>query len=61
MRAGPRSTQYFDPKTVRADIVCCGKATPGINNVILELVKLLKENYFAEKVTGVRFSWRGYY
>lgn len=34
MRAGPRSTQYFDPKEVRADIVCSGKATPGINNII---------------------------
>jgi 6-phosphofructokinase 1 len=61
MRAGPRSTQYFDPRIVRADIVCSGKATPGINNIIRELVTILKETYKVEKVTGVRFSFRGYY
>lgn len=61
MRAGPRSTQYFDSATVRADIVCSGKAAPGINNLIRELVVLLKDIYKVEKVTGIRFSWRGYY
>ena len=34
MKAGPRSTQYFKPEDVKADIVCLGKVTPGINNVI---------------------------
>ena len=34
MKAGPRSTQFFIPSEVRADIVCLGKITPGINNVI---------------------------
>jgi len=34
MRAGPRSTQYFNSSDVRADIVCCGKVAPGINNLI---------------------------
>lgn len=61
LRAGPRGTQYFNPKSVRADIVCSGKAAPGINNIIRELVSLLKGTYGVEKVTGVRFSWRGYY
>jgi hypothetical protein len=45
MRAGPRATQYFDPLTVRADIVCLGKVAPGINNIIRELVILLKDMY----------------
>lgn len=61
LRAGPRGTQYFNPQTVRADIVCSGKAAPGINNIIRELVTLLKGIYKVDKVTGVRFSWRGYY
>jgi len=34
MRAGPRATQYFLPSNVRADIVCCGKIAPGLNNII---------------------------
>ena len=61
MRAGPRSTQYFYPGEVKADIVCLGKATPGINNLIRELVIILKDIYKCERVTGVKFSWRGYY
>jgi hypothetical protein len=61
MRAGPRSTQYFDPKTVRADVVCLGKAAPGINNLIREIVTILKEIYKVDRVTGIRFSLRGYY
>jgi hypothetical protein len=61
MKAGPRSTQYFDPKEVRADIVCLGKATPGINNVIKELVTCLKDTYKVDRVCGARFSWQGYY
>ena len=61
MRAGPRATQYFDPATVRADIVCLGKVAPGINNIIRELVILLKDIYKVEVVTGIKFSFRGYY
>jgi hypothetical protein len=34
MRAGPRNTQFFNPKEVRADIVVLGKLCPGINTVI---------------------------
>ena len=61
MRAGPRATQYFDSKTVRADIVCLGKVCPGINNIIRELVMVLKETYHVESVTGIKFSLKGYY
>lgn len=61
MRAGPRETQYFDPKTVRADIVVLGKVAPGINNIIRELVILLMEIYKVEVVTGIKFGFKGYY
>lgn len=61
MRAGPRATQYFDPKTVRADVVCLGKVCPGVNNIIRELAILLKEIYHAEVVTGIKFGFKGYY
>ena len=61
MRAGPRATQYFDPRTVRADIVVLGKCAPGINYIIRELTTLLKETYKSERVTGIRFSFGGYY
>ena len=60
LRAGARATQYFDPKDVRADIVVIGKIAPGINTIIRELVYLLKETYKVEKVTGVRFGFKGY-
>ncbi len=45
MRAGPRATQYFESSDVRADIVVLGKSAPGINNIIRELVTLLKGIY----------------
>ena len=61
MKAGPRATQYFQPSEVRADVVCLGKVTPGINNIIRELVVILKETYKVERVTGVKFGWKGYY
>ena len=60
MKAGARSTQYFDPKEVRADIICSGKIAPGINNIVKEIVTLLKDLYKVESVNGIRFSWRGY-
>ena len=60
LRAGPRMTQYFNPADVRADIVCCGKIAPGINNIIRELVILLNDTYKVESVTGVRYSFKGY-
>ena len=34
LRAGPRSTQLFNPKSVKADIVCLGKDSPGMNTVV---------------------------
>lgn len=61
MRAGPRSTQYFNHKEVVADIVCSGKVAPGINNIIRELVTMLLDNYKVRAVTGIKFSYQGYY
>jgi 6-phosphofructokinase 1 len=61
MRAGPRNTQFFDPKKVRADIVCLGKLCPGINTIIRELVFMLKNVYKVDKVFGVKSSFDGYY
>lgn len=61
MRAGPRATQYFNSQDVRADIVIYGKIAPGINNIVRQLVVLLKHTYKAESVTGVRFGCRGFY
>lgn len=60
LRAGPRSTQYFDSTKVVADIVVLGKVVPGINNIIRELVYHLKDVYGAQRVTGVRFGFKGY-
>ena len=60
LRAGPRSTQFFCSKDVRADIVVIGKSAPGINIFIRELVYLLKDTYQVERVTGVRFGFKGY-
>ena len=34
MRGGPRASQYFNVKDVRADIVIFGKVAPGINNIV---------------------------
>ena len=34
MRAGPRGHQFFDPNDVRADIVCLGNMSPGLNTII---------------------------
>ena len=37
-----------------------GKVAPGINNIIRELVYLLKEVYQVKTVTGIRFGFKGY-
>lgn len=61
MRAGPRNTQFFNPKEVRADIVCLGKLCPGINAIIRQLVFMLTNVYKVDKVFGVKSSFDGYY
>ena len=61
LRAGPRATQYFNPRDVNADIVCLGKVCPGINTVVREIVLILKNIYKVPNVTGVKNSFKGYY
>ena len=59
LRAGPRSTIFFQPSQVRAAIVTCGGLAPGINTLIKELVVCLKHNYKVPTVYGIRYSFRG--
>ena len=61
MRAGPRSTQYFVPSEVRADIVCLGNISPGLNSVMRELVLVLRNVYRVDNVFGIKESFKGYY
>mmetsp|Transcript_10400 Transcript_10400/g.9324 ORF Transcript_10400/g.9324 Transcript_10400/m.9324 type:complete len:556 (+) Transcript_10400:34-1701(+) len=60
VRAGPRHTIHFDPKTVRAAIVTCGGLCPGLNNVIRELVHSLRYLYDVESVIGIRGGYNGF-
>lgn len=45
LRAGPRLHLYFKPSEVKALILSEGSIVPGINVVIREIVKSLKNNY----------------
>ena len=59
-RAGPRTETYFDPeKEVTAGIVTVGGLCPGLNNVIRELVKSLKNLYGVGKVYGFKGGYMG--
>lgn len=42
-RLGARETIYWDPKEVKACIVTCGGLCPGLNDVVLGLVKKLED------------------
>lgn len=61
IRAGPRSSLHFNPTEVRAAIVTCGGLCPGLNNVIRELVRALKNLYHVDKVYGVRGGFLGFH
>ena len=61
VRAGPRATTFFDPRTVRAAIVTCGGLCPGLNNVIRSLVETLHYSYGVESVTGVQHGFWGFW
>ena len=58
-RAGPREKLFFDPKKVRAGIVTCGQLSPGLNNVIRELVRTLYNLYNVEKIFGFKGGYAG--
>ena len=61
VRAGPRETNFFDPKKTNAAIVTCGGLCPGLNDVIHHLYKTLVRVYGASKVFGIRGGWPGFY
>jgi 6-phosphofructokinase 1 len=60
VKAGPRSTIYFEPRKTRAAIVTCGGLCPGINNVIRALVMELHYRYGVRSIQGIRYGYRGF-
>jgi len=60
-RAGPRRNVIFVGKEVRAAIVSCGGLCPGLNNIIVELVRTLWFGYGVRHISGIRYGYRGFY
>lgn len=60
-RGGPRKLLHFDPSAVNAAIVTCGGISPGLNNVIRELVHSLTNLYGAKKVWGITGGYQGFH
>ncbi len=58
--AGPREWIYFDPSQSHAAIVTCGGLCPGLNDVIRAIVMCLWYRYGVQKISGVRFGYRGF-
>jgi 6-phosphofructokinase 1 len=58
--AGPREKIYFEPSQVHAAIVTCGGLSPGLNDVIRAVVMCLWYRYGVQKISGVRFGYRGF-
>lgn len=42
-RAGPREKIYFKPENVKAAIVTCGGLCPGLNDVIRQVIFIIKQ------------------
>ncbi|CAD8131465.1 unnamed protein product [Paramecium pentaurelia] len=61
LRAGPRKSLFFDPKTVKAAIVTCGGLCPGLNVVIRELYMSLHYNYGVQDIYGIKYGYKGFY
>jgi len=61
LRAGPRPTNHFEPKTVKAAIVTCGGLCPGLNNVIREITLALRNLYGCTEVYGIRGGYNGFF
>lgn len=61
LRAGPRSTLYFNPREVKAAIVTCGGLCPGLNNVIRALVETLTLAYGVRSIYGVQYGYWGFH
>ncbi|TVR59687.1 MAG: ATP-dependent 6-phosphofructokinase [Spirochaetaceae bacterium] len=58
-KAGPREKIYFSPGHVHAGIVTCGGLCPGLNDVIRAIVRCLWYRYGVERISGIRFGYRG--
>ncbi len=62
VRAGPRRQLHFDPDQVSAAIVTCGGLCPGLNNVIREIVRTLKQLYGIQGIVyGIQGGYRGFH
>jgi len=59
LKAGPRSTIYFDPSKLKAALVTCGGLCPGLNNVIRSVVLTLYHNYGVRNILGIRYGFQG--
>ena len=58
--AGPREKIYFDPTKIRAAVVTCGGLCPGLNNVIRSIVMCLWYRYGVQRITGIKYGYRGF-
>ncbi|MDR0316200.1 MAG: ATP-dependent 6-phosphofructokinase [Treponema sp.] len=58
--AGPREMIYFTPAHVHAGIVTCGGLCPGLNDVIRAIVRCLWYRYGVERITGIRYGFKGF-
>ena len=60
-KAGPREFIYFNPAHVTAAICTCGGLCPGLNDVILAVVRCLYYRYGVKKIKGFRFGFKGFF
>lgn len=58
--AGPREKIYFSPHHVHAAIVTCGGLCPGLNDVIRAITRTLYYFYGVERISGIRYGYRGF-
>jgi 6-phosphofructokinase 1 len=59
-KAGPREFLYFNPGHVHAAIVTCGGLCPGLNDVIRALVRTLSFRYGVQRISGIRYGYKGF-
>jgi 6-phosphofructokinase 1 len=59
-KAGPREMIYFSPGHVHAGIITCGGLCPGLNDVIRAVVRCLWNRYGVERISGIRFGYKGF-
>ncbi len=57
--AGPRKKIFFDPAKTSIGIVTCGGLSPGLNNVIRDVVMSASYLYGITRIIGFRYGYRG--